>query len=274
MNVRVIVIVLCIVCLVWSSFIVFAYADRLETLGVRHRDSPIVCIFEPNPEHTSSVTGVINTTENAISDWEYALNKHSPNGNWDLMTFVIPFEYHDRQSVKNYTVCNIMISFEEFNFTNNSLGYASIDFSKSSHKFIHIVSFLNGYDNSLKINMPKVIIGKDTSIDEPVVITLERVEYPLIGIKNILINEIGHWLGLGHYSITDAPIGNPWDRSVMYYAINPFDDYEIKPTYADVKLAEKIYGDDGFEGSIPALIPRVNWYTVGDVEICSFKCDK
>jgi hypothetical protein len=253
---------------------VFAYADRFDTLGVKYRDSPVVCIFEPNPEYTSSVTGVINTTENAINNWEYALNKYSPNGNWDLMTFVIPFEYHDGQPAKNYTVCNIMISFEEANWFDDSLGYASIDFSNSSHKFIHIISFLNGYDNNLKINMPTITIGENTTYDEPIAITLERIEYPLIGIQNILSHEFGHGLGLGHYSITDAPIVNPWDRSIMYYAVNPFNEDELLPTYADVKLVEKIYGDDGFGGSIPAFTSRVNWYTVGDVDICSFKCNK
>ena len=111
MNIKLLVIAVCIVCLVWSSFIVFAYADMVKTLGIKHKDSPVVCIFEPDPEHTSDVTGVVNAAENAGDNWKSALNKYSPDGNWYLFTFVIPFEYHDGQPATNYPVCQILISF-------------------------------------------------------------------------------------------------------------------------------------------------------------------
>ena len=67
---------------------------------------------------------------------------------------------------------------------------------------------------------------------------------------------------------------NPWDRSIMYYAVNPFEEVVLFPTYVDVKITEKIYGKDGFGGHIPAYTPRTHWYTMGDEDLCSWKCQK
>jgi len=268
-----IVAIVLIVSIVWMSWILIAHADMYKTLGIKHKLAPITCIFEPNHEHTSNPMGVLTAAENAVNNWESVLNEVSPDGNWYLLTTIIPFEYHDGLPVSNFPVCDILISFEKSNPDATSLGYASINFSNSWHKYVHIVVFLNGYDNDLTIIMPPITVGQNT-VEEPIVIKLVQKEYPLIAIQNILTHEFGHGLGLGHYSITDAPLVDPWMRSVMYYAVDPFNERVIFPSYADAKLTEKIYGEDGFGGKTVAYIPRVNWYTVGDADICSFKCNK
>ena len=43
----------------------------------------------------------------------------------------------------DFPVCDILISFEESNPEGTSLGYAAINFSSSTHKYVHIISFLN-----------------------------------------------------------------------------------------------------------------------------------
>ena len=268
------VLIVLIVSIVCASWVLFAEADMYKTLGIKHKFAPVTCIFEPDHNHTGDPMGVIRAAENAIDNWEVALNEFSPDGNWFLFTTVIPFQYHDGLPPTNFPVCDILISFEESNPEGTSLGYAAINFSSSTHKYIHIISFLNGYDNNLKIIMPPIIIGQNTTYTDPITITLEKKEYPLTAIQNILTHEFGHGLGIGHYSITDAPLNNPWLRSIMYYSIDPFNEDILFPTYVDVKMAEKIYGKDGFGGHIPSYTPRTHWYTMGDADLCSWKCQK
>ena len=90
------------------------------------------------------------------------------------------------------------------------------------------------------------------------------------------MHEIGHGLGLGHYKITDYPIygkDTPWlDASIMYYSINPKNDEIAEPKYVDIMMLEKIYGEDGFGGSTSPPI-KVGYYTAGDVDICTHKCN-
>ena len=274
MKVIITLLVIALFLLICISLIAFASADMYKTLGVKHKNAPVTCIFEPNHEHTSDPMGVITAAENAVDNWGSALNGFSPDGNWFLFTTVIPFQYHDGLPAANFPVCDILISFEESNPEGTSLGYAAINFSSSTHKYIHIISFLNGYNNDLKIIMPPIIIGQNTTYTDPITITLEKKEYPLIAIQNILTHEFGHGLGIGHYNITDAPLHNPWDRSIMYYAVNPFEEVALFPTYVDVKMTEKIYGKDGFGGHIPTYTPRTHWYTMGDEDLCSWKCQK
>jgi len=272
MKVTITLLIIALFTLICISLISFASADMYKTLGIKYKASPITCIFEPNHEHTSNPMGVLTAVETAVDNWEAALNKVSPDGNWYLLTTVIPFEYHDGLPASNFPVCDILISFEESNPEATSLGYAGINFSNSWHKYVHIVVFLNGYDNDLTITIPPITLGQNITYDEPIVIKLVQKEYPLIAIQNIVTHEFGHGLGLGHYSITDAPITNPWSRSAMYYAVDPFNEEILYPSYVDVKLTEKIYGKDGFGGKTVGYTPRVHWYTMGDEDLCSFKC--
>ena len=59
-----IVLIVSIVCL---SSLYTAYADEYTALGIRHADNPVVCIFEPDPEHTDNVEGVVNAAYTAVS---------------------------------------------------------------------------------------------------------------------------------------------------------------------------------------------------------------
>jgi hypothetical protein len=58
----------------------------------------------------------------------------------------------------------------------------------------------------------------------------------------------------------------------MYYSINPSDNEVAKPQYVDIKMVEAIYKEDGFGGSTSPPL-KVGYYTAGDSEICTHKCN-
>ena len=64
---------LCIVSIVWMSCIRFASANQYKTLGIRHSDNPVICIFEPDPLYTDKADDIINAAYTSISLWQEGL---------------------------------------------------------------------------------------------------------------------------------------------------------------------------------------------------------
>ena len=275
-----------ILLLICIGMLSFAWADEYRTLGIKHDTNPQVCIFEPDVLYTNDVDGVVQAVHNAVNLWEDGLNtlnneyyshiprNHDvtpvPKSNWYMPVVEIPIKYHKYKNANQFPSCNILISFEYVNEESRSLGYTGIDFSSSKHKYTHIVVFLREME---------VIKVFDWDLD---VVSLEQrhirteiniIPYSLTSIQNTITHEFGHSLGLGHYQITDAPVGDsPWvTRSVMYYAMNPHSEEVMIPKYVDIKMLEVLYKEDGFGGNTTSGI-KTGYYTTGDDEICTFKC--
>jgi len=278
--------IVCIVCVVLSGIILPVYGDQYRTLGIKHATNPQICIFEPDSLYTNDVDGVVQATQNAINLWkdglrtlnnEYYSHIHTnrdvtpvPKSNWYMPVVVIPLEYHKYKNASEFTICNILISFEYVNEESRSLGFTYIDFSKSKHKYAHIVIFLRD------IEVIRIFDWDYGSLEQKHIRTeINIVSFSLTSIQNTVTHELGHSLGLGHYLITDAPVSNnPWvTRSVMYYAMDPHSEDIMIPKYVDIKMLEVLYMEDGFGGKESHGI-KVGYYTSGEDEICTFKCNK
>ena len=130
-----------IVSIVCFSSLYTAHADEYNVLGIRHAANPVVCIFEPDPEHTNNVEGVVNAAYTAVSFWQEGLFKHMPDGNWRFLAITIPLEDHKYKEASQFPACNILISFHYVNDMSRSLGFTYLDFSKSYHKYTHCLLY-------------------------------------------------------------------------------------------------------------------------------------
>ena len=266
-----IVSIVLMVSIVCTSGILFAEADVYKTLGIRHADNPVVCVFEPDPLYSDNGKEIIDAIYTSISLWSEGLLEYSPDGNWDFLVTTISIEDHKYKQASQFPVCSILVSFEYVNEESSSLGFTYIDFSKSYHKYTHIILFTHDFKVTHHYD-----VSNGGGEQAYVTSSIQIKPFKTVALQNIMTHEFGHALGLGHYKITDYPIyakDKPWiNASVMYYSINPADDEVAKPNYVDIKMLEKIYKEDGFGGSVSPPV-KVGYYTVGDLEICTHKCN-
>ena len=232
-------------------------SDRYEYLGVRHDVRPQVCLFEPNPTHIDWQywKDVEFESWKAVLDWQLEMTEFLPEGDWSMFIHsTVPYHEHWNKTPDDYRHCNIFLTYEAFNEDPESkaLGITGIDFSKSSHKFTYIVVYLHALSNTnIVLNFEDAKKDPETGLTK-FEINLEREQLPLQTVYNIVLHEMGHGLGLGHYE-SQSP--NGLDRSTMTPSLKPFNSNEV----FEVKLADKfmlgyLYGTDGYQKPQPPWI--------------------
>ena len=231
------------------------YGDKLEVMGIAHKDNPMVCIMEPEPiMQFRFYNNDLELTNQAIDEWSNemfnytnGLKFHSATG-WVIEKQVVLFPDHYNKLVTDFPQCNIFIEFDTHNMgqhipNQKALGYTQIDFSKSKHQWAFIMIYLESIEVGQKFSF---CIGCED--ETPKTIDIDMTPKPIMNdaLLNIIKHELGHALGVGHY-IQDTVGGKL--ESLMYPQIDPFKEYpDIGIPIADREAMRIIYGDDGFGG--------------------------
>lgn len=223
-----------------------ADGDRFETFKLRHSEAPEVCMFEPNPAIEADRKYNFEViTRVSVDMWVDALTYKYPQGNWEIKIHpTVPWEEHELAERSDYPHCSIMVVFEPIS-DGKKLGYAYADFSKSSHK--HMVVVVHTYE----VDQNSIVFNKDGTVTrelEPMSLTL---------IQSILQHELGHAFGLLHYNISDPLKQGEYgtDRSMMYPALHSKVGF-VHIQEPELIMLAKIYGEDGWGGKMPILMPK------------------
>tara|TARA_B100000029_G_scaffold512332_1_gene608666 strand:- start:377 stop:1210 length:834 start_codon:yes stop_codon:yes gene_type:complete len=230
--------------------------DRYENLGIRHDLRPNVCLFEPNPTHVDWEywKSVEIESWKAILEWQTQMTDFLPDGDWTMFIHsTVPFEEHWNKTPDDYRHCTIFLTFEPWSEGRDdmALGLTGIDFADSRHKFTYIVVFLHAEErNNIVIDLGSMKESSEGKYE----FVFEKKQLPLNTVYNIVLHELGHGLGLGHYW---ADKGDDYKRSALIPSLSPFDqeDIRFKITIADKFQLAQIYGVDGFQKPQPVWIP-------------------
>ena len=261
MDVLRIVSIVLLVCSLSTISLVTAFGqfpvegDKYENLGIRHDIRPNVCLFEPNPTHVDWEywKDVELESWKAVLEWQIQMTDFLPDGDWSMnLHSTVPYHEHWNKTPDDYRHCNIFLTYEAFNEDPESkaLGITGIDFADSRHKFTYIVVFLHAEErNNIVIDLGSMQENSDGKYE----FIFDKKQLPLNTVYNIVLHELGHGLGLGHYW---ADQGDDYKRSALIPSLTPFDEnINFEVTIADKFQLARLYGMDGFQKPQPVWIP-------------------
>lgn len=227
-----------------------AFGDYMDTLGLYQTDNPVSCIMSPDPKlEPMFYPYMYDITRTAIWEWEVKLN-NATDGDWHFPIYEYPFELHDGKVARDFPECDIFLTFGQLSGS-SALGTTGFDFSQSTHKYAYITTYTQAYPPQ-KIT---ITLGGSGDIN----LELKPKALDLNDIRNIVLHEFGHGLGMEHYYIHDSTCVTPrscGDRSVMYHSLNLWQNTTKSVTNEDIQMLVRIYGEDGFGYPIPSWIPQ------------------
>ena len=254
------VIVWLIVGIIFMGLISNVYGDYFRTIGVYHKYEPQVCIMYPDPELEPRLEMLSKVTFSAINEWQDKL-VNATGGNWNMPIKEYDWSEHGTADVSDYPDCTLFINYPE-GVEDESVGRTGFDFSSSKRYYYWVEVDMNTVER-------KVAISLGESVNESTIsVNTEWREIPESDIRNIVLHEFGHGLGLEHYYVTSNCIEEECDYSpIMFHAIDVFEGEVKNVTDKDISMLERIYGSDGFGGMKPKWIPRTC-----DVECLEVDC--
>ena len=243
------VIVWLVVGIVFMGLVSSVYGDYYKTIGVYHKYNPQVCIMYPDPELEPRIEMLSEVTFSAINEWRDEL-VNATGGNWDMPVKEYAWSEHGTADVSDYPECTLFINYPE-GVEDESVGRTGFDFSSSARYYYWVEVDMNTVERKMAINLG------ETPNESTISVNTEWKEIPESDIRNIVLHEFGHGLGLEHYYVTSDCRTEECDYSpIMYHAIDVFEGEVKNVTDKDISMLERIYGADGFGGMKPKWIPR------------------
>ena len=233
-----------------------AYGDYYRTIGVYHADNPVVCIMYPDPEQ-ENIELLTDLTHSSIDEWQTKL-VNATNGNWQM--FILEYEWseHATAYVEEFPHCTIFVNYIHLT-ADESVGRTGWDFSKSDRYYYWVEIDTHTVEKRLQIELNEEG-GNVTSK------TIIR-ELPENDLRNVILHEFGHALGVEHYYVNTNCIQEECDYSpIMYRSVDLFEDQVKIVTEKDLNMVIRIYGEDGFGHPKPVVIPR--HCEIEDTEFC------
>ena len=203
----------------------------------------------PDPELEPRIEMLSEVTFSAINEWRDKL-VNATGGNWDMPVKEYAWSEHGTADVSDYPECTLFINNPE-GVEDESVGRTGFDFSSSARYYYWVEVDMNTVER-------KVAISLGESVNESTIsVNTEWKEIPESDIRNIVLHEFGHGLGLEHYYVTSNCMEVECDYSpIMYSSIDVFEGQVKNVTDKDISMLERIYGADGFGGMKPKWIPR------------------
>jgi len=237
MKVSTVSIVSLVCILMMVSMVSTSYGfDYFKTMGTMYAVNPVYCIMEPDPETEPRYEFLREIAISAIHEWQYKL-ENKTDGNWTMYYQSYAFDQHSTRTTEDFGQCNAFINFVAEPSQDGTLGSASANLDLNYY-WLEI-------QTQISHRQITITLGGDWD-DRTSNLVIDRT-IPLGDIRNTIVHEVGHSLGLEHFYCKPMTV-DCIDKSIMFGSIATFNGI-IKPVMdRDLNMVIKIYGDDGFRG--------------------------
>ena len=213
----------------------FAF-DYYKMMGTMFKGSPTYCIMLPNPELEPRYEYLDVITKSALLEWELKLEQKT-GVSWNMYNQTYAYDQHKNRKTTDFQQCDVFINFIPEPNKHGILGTASANLD-GGYYWLEIQT---------QITHRELVITIGGNWDDRVSNLVVDADVPLGDIRNTVLHEVGHSLGLEHY-YCEPYEPECIDKSVMYGNIATFKGI-IKPvTERDINMIVRMYGDDGFYG--------------------------
>lgn len=228
-----------LVLIIWLVSIVLPTVygfEYFKTMGTMYAVYPTYCIMEPNPETEPRYKYLTEIAKNTIDEWSDKLSE-TTDGNWNMYYQTYAYEQHKDRTTDDYGQCGGFINFTAEPSQDGVLGSASANLEKGFY-WINVQT---------QISSQKITINLGGDWEDRVKTIIIEGDIPLNDIRNVLLHEIGHSLGIEHY-YCESQEESCANKSIMYPFLDIMTGQNRVVEQVDIDMVVRIYGEDGFLG--------------------------